>query len=297
MHQELYREKNIHGSVMFPFECYIQDSKEPVLAKNYHWHEEVEWIYIKEGFIVVEIDMSAFRAGPDSFVCIPRGALHKIRTEGKCLYYAFVYKFQFLQFASYDYCESNYMIPLEKGEIVLSQQHDLRQDENKAVKLELDGIVEAYLHKGAAWQMTVKASLVKIVALFMRQNSIEKTDLENKAANIGKVENMKSLLAYIRSHYSEKIYIKDLAEIVSMNETYFCRYFKSITGKTPIAYINQFRIEKAAKLIRETDYRMIDICFLVGFDNVSYFIRVFKEMKKMTPKKYSEAVNSSQPGL
>ena len=290
MKEELYREKSSHGSVLFPFECYIQDSVEPTMVKNYHWHDEVEWIYIVEGSINVEIDMEIFHVRENTLICIPKGALHKIQTEGKCLYYAFVYKIQFLQFSLYDYCESAYMIPLEQEEMIFSKVIDLTLSYNNVIKRELQEIADTYMKKPEAWRLEVKASLIKIVALLIQNKQLEETDFKNQTNMIEKVTNMKLLLQYMKEHYQEKIYIKELAKIVNMNENYFCRYFKNIVGKTPIEYINYLRIEEAAKLIRETDHQIIEICFMVGFENVSYFIRKFKENKQITPKKYSQSM-------
>jgi len=290
MKEELYREKSSHGSILFPFECYIQDSEKPMMVKNYHWHEEVEWIYIVKGSIHIEIDMEVYHVHENTLICVPKGALHKIHTEGKCLYYAFVYKMQFLQFSLYDYCESAYMVPLEQGEMIFLKIVDLSPGENQGIKKELQEVADSYIQKSDAWRLHVKASLIKIVALLIQNNQLEESDYKNQTNMIDKVTNMKLLLQYIKEHYQEKIYIKELAKIVNMNENYFCRYFKNIVGKTPIEYINYLRIEQAAKLIRETDHQIIDICFMVGFDNVSYFIRKFKENKQITPKKYSQSM-------
>ena len=50
---------------------------------------------------------------------------------------------------------------------------------------------------------------------------------------------------YIDKNYLNKIYIEDLAKEVNMNSQYFCRFFKSVIGKTPIDYLNNYRIEKS----------------------------------------------------
>ena len=67
---------------------------------------------------------------------------------------------------------------------------------------------------------------------------------------------------------------------------YFCRLFKQYTGKTPIEYLNNYRIEQAAKLLIETNDSITDIAFDCGFENTSYFIRKFKAQKSATPKQY-----------
>ena len=291
MKEELYREKNRHGSAFFPFQCYEFKVEESQVIKNYHWHEEVEWIYVISGTVIIEIDMLIYKATDHTLICIPKEALHKITVEKYANYYAFVYQFQMLQFSQYDYCESEYMVPLENGQMLIAKIIALQEQKNKQLELELEQIVDSYTLKPGAWQLLIKASLLKIVAYLMEGNLVEQPN--SPIHKVEKVENMKRLLTYIRDHYTEKIYIKELATIVTMNETYFCRYFKEALGKTPIEYINGLRIEEAARRIRETDTQITEICYMVGFENVSYFIRKFKERKGITPKKYSTLIKIS----
>ena len=58
------------------------------------------------------------------------------------------------------------------------------------------------------------------------------------------------------------------------------------TGKSPLAFINEYRIQKAAQMLSETDLQISQIAQSVGFDNFSYFIRKFREYKSITPKEY-----------
>jgi len=83
-----------------------------------------------------------------------------------------------------------------------------------------------------------------------------------------------------------KIYISDLAQLVNMSEDNLFKFFKTLTGKTPIGYINLYRIEMAEGLLRDNHIPLTEICFSVGFDNISYFIKTFKKYKNCTPKEY-----------
>ena len=102
----------------------------------------------------------------------------------------------------------------------------------------------------------------------------------------GTVENLKKVLQYIGEHYGSPIRLSELAELVNMNEQYFCRYFKKNIGKTITEYINMIRVEKAATALAETEDKIIDIASACGFDNIGYFIRRFKKEKDMTPSEY-----------
>ena len=195
MHQEIYRETSIHGSVLFPFECYIQNSDKSLLVKDHHWHDEMEWIYIVEGKIQIEINLKQFVVSKNNLICVPRGALHKIRTLGKCLYYAYVFQFQMLQASIYDICESEYLMPLLNGEISFLKVIKIVNEDQKRILLELEKIVGISKTKELAWQIEVKASLLKVIALLIKFNFIEKEESIRRANSLEKSEKMKKVLA------------------------------------------------------------------------------------------------------
>lgn len=80
--------------------------------------------------------------------------------------------------------------------------------------------------------------------------------------------------------------LQTLSEICFMSPNYFCHYFKQEIGKTPISFINEYRIEKACEMLSESEAPISNIALSVGFDNFSYFIRKFREYKGVAPNKY-----------
>ena len=109
-----------------------------------------------------------------------------------------------------------------------------------------------------------------------------------------RVQIIKSSLEFIRKHYQEKIYIRDLAGNASMNEQYFCRFFKKILGKSPITYINEYRIKQAIILLQTTDSPVMDICLDCGFNNLGNFLREFKKDTGFTPLQYRKHFSSEK---
>jgi AraC-like DNA-binding protein len=87
-------------------------------------------------------------------------------------------------------------------------------------------------------------------------------------------------------NYQQNISLDDLADMAGCNSQYLCRFFKEITGMSPIKYLISIRIERACKLLNETDLSVIEVSMECGFDNVSYFIRKFKEITNTTPNQY-----------
>lgn len=80
-----------------------------------------------------------------------------------------------------------------------------------------------------------------------------------------------------------------LSATVDKSPKYIGCFFKSMTGKTPIEYLNEYRIEKACHKLRYTDMPVTDIAFSCGFSDLSYFIKTFKRLKGVSPGKYRKA--------
>ena len=91
---------------------------------------------------------------------------------------------------------------------------------------------------------------------------------------------------FIATRFKEKIYIQDLADQVHMNEQYFCRFFKKSIGRTPMEYINEYRIKQAMRLLEETDLPVTEVCLECGYNNLGNFLRAFKKYTETTPLKY-----------
>jgi AraC-like DNA-binding protein len=88
---------------------------------------------------------------------------------------------------------------------------------------------------------------------------------------------------YVQTHAQEPLHAREAARILHLSESAFCKFFKRVSGKTFSDYVNDVRIGMACRLLLETELPIADIAFQCGFDNLSYFNRVFKSKKHCTP--------------
>jgi len=96
---------------------------------------------------------------------------------------------------------------------------------------------------------------------------------------------------YMEQHFSDNIYLSDMASLVGMSDTAFSHFFKSKTNMTFIDYLNDMRIAHACQLLSETSLTISEVCYNSGFNNISNFIRMFKKRKQMTPNAYRDFIN------
>lgn len=112
-------------------------------------------------------------------------------------------------------------------------------------------------------------------------------DSKNKKLVENPIDNAKR---FIRENISENISIKDISEHVFLNPQYFMRMFKKETGMSILEYITKERIDLAKKLLATTDFPINNVAICVGYDNFSYFSKIFKRNTKMTPAEYRKSL-------
>lgn len=100
------------------------------------------------------------------------------------------------------------------------------------------------------------------------------------------IEKIDAVYDYVLDNYMNDLSVKDIAARCNMNTAAFCRYFKKKTGKTFKDFMNDIRLGNAARLLLKGDLNISEIAFSSGFNNPSYFNRLFKRKTSLTPKHY-----------
>ena len=102
----------------------------------------------------------------------------------------------------------------------------------------------------------------------------------------------------IRKLLSEMTGMDELEQIaaeVGMNRSAFCSYFKRCKGMTFSQFVTQYRLNTACELLKHSQKQVSEICYLVGFNDVPHFNRMFKKAKRMSPKAYRNAESIKSP--
>lgn len=99
-------------------------------------------------------------------------------------------------------------------------------------------------------------------------------------------ETIKKAMKYISTHFHTNILLEDAANHVHLHPSYFSTLFKQSTGSSFKEYVNLVRIEESKRLLANTDFSIIDIAIAVGFEDQSYFSKVFRKYTGMTPKQF-----------
>ena len=83
--------------------------------------------------------------------------------------------------------------------------------------------------------------------------------------------------------------LEEISHSVNMSPKYFCKFFQEMTHRTPIDYLNYYRIERACYQLLTSEQSITEVAYNSGFNDLSYFIKTFKRYKGTTPKRYQKS--------
>ena len=291
------KEIRTHGTKSFPCAIYRTHSLSRGTLVKYHWHDEIEILYFSGGNFRLEINMEQFAVQSECLYFINPGELHSIMIEtANCYEDAVVFSPSTLGFETSDTAQIQLIQPIQKGQMLFPRCIFPEHPAFAAIRNAFTDIMHSFGHTlsekyffddGAVTedltnQLYIKSSLLRILAILSDYNLFTPT-----TKNYDKrVEDIKTVLTYIRENYKEKIYISDLAALISLNEQYFCRFFKNIIGHSPMEYVNEYRIKQSLRLLEETDLPVMEVCLECGFNNLGNFLREFRKHTDTTPLQY-----------
>ncbi|MCM3626996.1 AraC family transcriptional regulator [Paenibacillus glycanilyticus] len=286
MDKSLLKEARKHGNPIYPVSMYDISCPADAPLLDLHWHDELELLLVTEGSAVFRVDLQDYQLQAGEAIFVNSGELHSGYVVGDqpCSFSAVVFHSSLFSSGSIDYLFDRYISP------VLERRYEvpvhLRRESGAGLELltMLGRLFEAH-HTGLPGsELTVKGLLYGIFATLIR---LGKPSVKVKPEQEGyRIERLKTVIEYIERNYAEPIPLNKLAELARMSESYFCRFFKRITTKSPIEYMNSYRVQQAASRLRQSDAKIMEVALDVGFNSLSYFNTVFRQRFGCTPREY-----------
>ena len=278
-----YKEKRTHRTQGFPFAYYHVTLAHPRYHMVYHWHLEYELIRILQGSMQMRLDGATVLCKAGDMLMVTDGVLHGGIPQN-CEYECIVFDMHTIFPPAL--CDEDMLCILQHKKAIVS----LLTPYPTACGC-LKRVFEAMAARPKGYRHQVLGALHGFLGeVISRELYQPPTVGEGKGHR--QMARLKNVLEMIRSNYHESLSLEAIAGCAEMNQKYFCRYFRSMTGKTPMDYLNYYRIECACEQLTLSDKNITDIAMDCGFNDSSYFVKVFKRYKNMTPTQYARRIHT-----
>lgn len=271
MQQEFIKPSLINTSVFI----YISNCADESKSVDWHFHEEIEILWITEETKDVYIGNAFYTLHKNDIIFINGYIPHKTSTpKGNR---TFLIQFNVNQFnlANRSFCRE-----LDKPFYVFRNG----SEENKILLARLDKISSEYINQKNSYQYFIVASVYEIVAILFRYRVL--TDPDNYLnADIHRIQ---PVLNYVQKHYDKQIRLDEMCRLLNVNKSYFCRLFKNATSLSFMEFLYKTRLDAAVKLLLHSEKTITEISYEVGFSSPAYFTKVFRENKGYTPSFYKK---------
>ena len=282
------RETVAHGTTEFPVACYHEDVNVEIIP--WHWHDEMEALFVRQGRVDIHVgkDVYEIRAGEGFF--INAGIVH-------CYFFsphyeqddysmnAVVFHPRIVGAGAESIFHRRYIQPVTDN--VSFAGCILKPDVpwQAGMLMHVKNCWDACKAEDDGYEIQVRFELTRLMEA-MAGNlhaQVSKPD----ARTLRDTDRLKKMLHFIEENYASAITAADIAGSASVSESEALRCFKSVIGTTPVRYLREYRITVACAMLNDGGLRSTDVAFACGFQDLSYFTKIFKAEKGCTPGEYA----------
>jgi AraC-like DNA-binding protein/mannose-6-phosphate isomerase-like protein (cupin superfamily) len=258
---------------------------------EYHSHDEFEITYFEQGKgkRIIGSEIQEYREG--DLLIIGPGVPHLFQGDelpnggfmgAQC--HVIQIRADFFRNSFFDYNE-------------LSVFCVLREEFKKSVTFSksTSSVVFPLIKQIAAEQGAERVITLLMILRILVESDEFKTMTKDRDAKVPKFdsERWKIIFKYILENYQKDISLNEAASLIGLSKPAFCSYFKKYSQKRFTEFTNELRIRKACNMLTHTSQRVAQICYSVGFNNLSYFNREFYKITGYTPSVYRRKFTKS----
>ncbi len=280
---ENLHETKEHVSLQFPYNTYLCSIPLDFTQVPLHWHNDVEIIVIKKGCGIISVDTEQKVVEAGDIILVRPGQLHSIAQHDMDTmeYENILFQTSLLYSADTDLRTQEYFRPYFSLEYELPWLIDSSYSYHDELSSCIDTIDDLCSRHPKYYELSVKGHLFNFFyILFSGQ---ETPVIFHRSKSLDKV---KQIISYIEQHYAEPITVESAAGYMGFSESHFMKFFKQHMHTTFTNYLNSYRLTIAGRLLLTEDDSILSISERTGFNNLSYFNRLFKKEYQMSPREY-----------
>lgn len=247
-----------------------------------HWHPEVEFQYFLSGKRLFFIESKVYMCKPGSLVIVDSNQVHNTASDKELFHDRVLLSFEkekfqkILEDMGFDMDE---FFSLFNGLI------QIPETDRSYLEWLLMDLANEVKKKKPMYQLSVQ---VRVTELFVYLTRLKTSGpREKKVVNTNEVDELvNKVTLYIRDAYKTAGSLQDIAKYFYLDKSYLSRIFKRSTGYTVSEFTNIRRIQQSQKLLEDTDWTIAKVAEEVGYQNLTYYNRVFKKYIETSPLQY-----------
>lgn len=277
-----YKENKVHTDSAFPYNTYLCSIPLDFPCVPLHWHDEVELIVIQKGSGIVKVNFNLYHVSAGSIIIVLPGHIHSIsEIPGmKMEYENILFRCEMLRSMANDLCYDTFLEPLFTGGIPIdSHIHSGTgfYDEISSAIRQMDRLCETRPH---GYQLALKGYLFQLLFILISNRRGQSLSSSEEKS----LQKIKFIIRYVQEHYSEPISITQMAQLCHYSDSHFMKFFREHMETSFIRYLNDYRLTMAYRMLGSSRDTILEIAQRCGFENLSYFNRLFKQKYGVTPK-------------
>lgn len=278
MHYLEYNEQIQHRTGDLPMAHYYVDEHHPRYHMRVHWHRETELLWVRRGALHLYVDNAPVPLHAGDLLVVGEGALHGGEPDDAV--YECVVLDPYALLMHIEPCKN--ALRTIAGKTMRFSREAICADPGFDCAVEdLFACVRAGLQ---GRELKVVGTLYRVFG-YLCDHPDAALETDSSRAGV-KAEQLKPALEYIERNYGGHISLETLARQTGMSPKYFCRCFRAIVHRSPIDYLNHYRIECASFFLTASDMSIAEIAQRCGYNDSSFFIKQFRRYKNTTPRQY-----------
>lgn len=278
-----------YGTKEFPFEIfevYYDDlCNYNIGFIRWHWHKEVQISIVLKGSSEFDFLDKSLQISEGNGVFINSNNLHQIKpVTSDNIVIDIIFDPMLIGGNGLSIIDKKYIYPIVNNTNLNFAFLDKSIKWNRKVIEKLISIYDYYKEQNFGYELLIKSNLCSLW-LDIGENLIPNLKFDS-AINNYEGERMKRIIGYIHDNYSKDISLSDIASSVHISKSECCKCFKKHLKMSPFEYLMQYRIIEASNILRYSNKTVSEIMNLVGFNNSSYFTKIFKRFTNYTPREY-----------
>lgn len=289
--EAFYKSINLNADSDFPYlmlEVINGQSFPPTPAfRIMHWHEDLQFVYVQKGVMTMRTLAEAVEVGAGEGLFVNKGVLHRVEKLAGAHYRLFRFPDYFLGFYLGSPARALVDKVLAAGPSLLhfrpgADGEALRQLARLSALEDAKAIADNALPN----PLYAYEVMLRLAELFL--GVCRRAELPDSRPLGLTGQRMQKILRYIEQHYPEEISLEDLAASANVSKSECLRCFRQTMQTTPYKYLVEYRLLRAALLLKNTQDSVGEIAARVGFRLTSHFGRCFREKTGLTPREYRQ---------